>query len=112
MKKILFLLSISLILNGCAQTTSFVGPTYSIVKSGSVLQAGNSFAASYGFKKITGSTPGDYAMSFAKKYEIEPILITEKERKCQVTHSSSLSQIFFETLDEIDCIRDPFGIIK
>ncbi len=32
------------ILSGCAQTTSLLGPTYTIAKSGSILQAGNSFA--------------------------------------------------------------------
>ena len=112
MKKIFFLISMLSILNGCAQTTSFVGPTYTIVKSGSILQAGNSYAASYGIKKLTGSTPGEHAMSFAKKYKIDPLLMTEKERECQTFHSSSLSEIFFETLDGIDCLRDPFSILK
>ena len=84
-----------------------------MVKSGSIIQASSSFAASYGFKQVTGTTPGDYAMSFAKSYNNdEPLLLTEKERECQTFHSSSLSEIFFETLDGIDCIRDPFSILK
>ena len=113
MKKIFFLIFTLAALNGCAQTTSFVGPTYTIAKSGSIIQAGNSFAASYGVKKLTGLTPGEHVMSFAKKYEItEPLLITERERECQTFHSSSLTEIFFETLDGIDCLRDPFSILK
>ena len=112
MKKIFFLISMLAILNGCAQSTSFMGPTYTMAKSGSIIQASNSFAASYGFKQITGSTPGEYAMSFTKTYNEEPILLTEKQRECQTFHSSSLSEIFFETLDGIDCIRDPFSILK
>ena len=112
MKKIFFLISILTILNGCAQSTSLLGPTYTMAKSGSILQAGNSFAASYGIKKLTGTTPGEYAMSFAKSYTDEPILFTEKERECQTFHSSSLSEIFFVTLDGIDCLRDPFSILK
>ena len=108
------------ILNGCAQSTSFLGPTYTMAKSGSIIQAGNSFAASYGFKQLTGTTPGEYAMSYVKNYEVdpilltekEPILLTEKERECQTFHSSSLSEIFFVTLDGIDCLRDPFSILK
>ena len=99
------------ILNGCAQTTSFVGPTYTIAKSGSIIQAGNSFAASYGVKKLTGLTPGEHAMSFAKKYKAD-VPLTEKERECQTFHSSYLTEIFFETLDGIDCIRNPFSILK
>ena len=112
MKKVFFLISVLSILNGCAQSTSFVGPTYTMAKSGSILQAGNSFAASYGFKKLTGTTPGEYAMSFAKNYKIDPLLMTEKERECQTFHSSPLTEIFFETLDGIDCLRDPFSILK
>ena len=112
MKKIFLLISMLTILNGCAQSTSFMGPTYTMAKSGSIIQASNSFAASYGFKHLTGSNPGEYAMSFAKRYSEEPILLTEKQRECQTFHSSSLSEIFFETLDGIDCIRDPFSILK
>ena len=113
MKKIFFLISMLAILNGCAQTTSLVGPTYTIAKSGSILQAGNSFAASYGIKKLTGSTPGEHVMSIAKDYKItEALLVTEKDRECQTFHSSSLTEIFFETLDGIDCFRDPFSILK
>ena len=112
MKKIFFLISMLTILNGCAQSTSLLGPSYTMAKSGSIIQAGNSFAASYGFKQLTGTTPGEYAMSFAKSYSEEPLLLTEKQRECQTFHSSSLSEIFFETLDGIDCIRDPFSILK
>ena len=105
------------ILNGCAQSTSLLGPSYTMAKSGSIIQASSSFAASYGFKQVTGTSPGDYAMSFAKSYnnnnnDDEPLLLTKKERECQTFHSSSLSEIFFETLDGIDCIRDPFSILK
>ena len=112
MKKIFFLISMLAILNGCAQSTSLLGPTYTMAKSGSIIQAGNSFAASYGIKQLTGTTPGEYAMSFAKSYSDEPLLMTEKEKECQTFHSSSLSEIFFETLEGIDCIRDPFSILK
>jgi len=112
MKKIFFLISMLAILNGCAQTTSLVGPTYTIAKSGSIIQAGNSFAASYGIKKLTGTTPGEYAMSFVNDYKVDPLLMTENERECQTFHSSSLTEIFFETLDGIDCIRNPFSILK
>ncbi len=100
------------ILNGCAQSTSLLGPSYTMAKSGSIIQAGNSFAASYGIKQLTGTTPGEYVMSFVKDNKVEPILLTENERECQTFHSSSLTEIFFETLDGIDCLRDPFSILK
>ena len=56
MNRILVLLFGIVILNGCAQSTSFVGPSYTFAKSGSVIQAGNSVAMSYGFKKILNQT--------------------------------------------------------
>jgi len=112
MKKIFFLISTLAILNGCAQSTSLLGPSYTMAKSGSIIQASNSFAASYGIKKLTGTTPGEYAMSFLNDYKVDPLLMTEKERECQTFHSSSLTEIFFETLDGIDCIRNPFSILK
>ena len=80
MKKIFFLISMLTILNGCAQSTSLLGPSYTMAKSGSIIQASSSFAASYGFKQVTGTSPGDYVMSFAKSYNNdEPLLLTEKE---------------------------------
>ena len=71
MKKIIFLFAVLVVMNGCAQSTSFVGPTYTMVKSGSMIQAGNSFAASYGFTKLTGATPGDVAISLTKNDKFE-----------------------------------------
>ena len=112
MKKIFLLIFALVILNGCAQSTSFVGPTYTMAKSGSILQAGNSFAASYGFKSLTGQTPGEYAFSSFAKDDKSELILTAQVRECETFHSSSLSEIFFDTLDGIDCFRDPFSILK
>jgi len=104
MKKIFFLLTAVIILNGCAQSTAFVGPSYTMVKTGSIIEASSSLAASYGVKKTLGKSPYEYVMSLAKQ---------DKDiRECQTFHTSSLSEIFFETLDEIDCLKNPFSIFK
>ena len=103
MNRILVLLLGIVILNGCAQSTSFVGPSYTLAKSGSVIQAGNSVAMSYGFKK---------AVSQIDRNKMINSLTDAEVRECQTIHSSSLSEIFFDTLDEIDCYRDPFSIFK
>ena len=104
MKKNIFFVTIFIILNGCAQYSSIIGPTYTMAKSGSFLNTGAYMATSYGFKKKTGQSPGEYVNSF----------INQKEniRECQTLHTSTLNEIFFETLDEIDCFRDPFSILK
>ena len=33
-------------------------------------------------------------------------------REWQTIHTSSLNEIFFNTLDEIDCFQDPFSILR
>ena len=114
MKKSIFFVTIFIILNGCAQHSSFVGPTYTMAKSGSILQTGTAYATSYGIKKTTGQSLGEHVESFVRKnYKIDSLFAqNENERECQTIHTSSLNEIFFETLDEIDCFQDPFSILK
>ena len=114
MKKSIFFVTIFIILNGCTHYSSFVGPTYTMAKSGSILQTGTVYATSYGIKKTTGQSLGEYVESFVRKnYKINSFLAQkENVRECQTIHTSSLNEIFFETLDEIDCFRDPFSILK
>ena len=102
MNRILVLLLGIVILNGCAQSTSFVGPSYTFAKSGSVIQAGNSVAMSYGFKKVLNQTDASTMITSLTDVDI---------RECQTIHSSDLSEIFFDTLDS-DCYRDPFSVFK
>ena len=114
MKKNIFFVTIFIILNGCAQYSSVVGPTYTLAKSGNIVSAGASAATAYGFKKTTGQSPGEYINSLVRKnYKINSFM-NEKEniKECQTLHTSTLNEIFFETLDEIDCFRDPFSILK
>ena len=103
MNRILVLLFGIVILNGCAQSTSFVGPSYTFAKSGSVIQAGNSVAMSYGFKKTLKQINTNTMITSLADSDI---------RECQTIHSSDLSEIFFDTLEGIDCYRDPFSVFK
>ena len=57
MKKVFGIIFAVLFLNGCAQTTSMMGPTYTLAKTGSVVQAGSSIASSYGIKSTLGQWP-------------------------------------------------------
>jgi hypothetical protein len=114
MKKIIFVVGIFIILNGCAQYSSLVGPSYTLAKSGSILQTGTAYATSYGVKKTTGQSLGEHVNSLVRKNSKIDSYLTQKEnlRECQTIHSSSLSEIFFQTLDEIDCVQDPFSILR
>ena len=114
MKKSIFFVGIFIILNGCSQYSSLVGPSYTMAKSGSILQTGTAYATSYGVKKTTGQSLGEHVNSLVRKnYKINSFM-NQKEniKECQTLHTSTLNEIFFETLDEIDCFRDPFSILK
>ena len=114
MKKGIFFVGIFIILSGCSQYSSLVGPSYTMAKSGSVLHASTAYATSYGVKKVTGQSLGEYVNSLVRKnYKINSYL-TQKEnlRECQTIHTTSLNEIFFNTLDEIDCYQEPFSILK
>ena len=122
MKKSILLIITLAFLNACAEYSAFVGPSLTMAKSGSVLQSGTSLATSYGIKKAIGQSPGEYVLSLAKKNhkldtrlnENNNIILAQNDniRECETIHSSPLTEIFFDTLDEIDCLRDPFRTLK
>ena len=122
MKKSIILIITLAFLNACAEYSALVGPGLTMAKSGSVLQSGTSLATSYGIKKAVGKSPGEYVLSLANKNHKPDTLLTQDDsillaqndniRECETMHSSSLSEIFFDTLDEIDCLRDPFSTLK
>ena len=93
MKKLLFFIVTLVVLNGCVQSTAFLGPAYTLAKTGSIGQVVLTQSATYGFKKTTGKSINEQALS----------TFTEEMRQCEKTHSSELSEVFFITLDEIDC---------
>ena len=123
MKESIFFVIVFIILNGCAQYSSLIGSSYTLAKSGSILQTGTVYATSYGIKKTTGLSPGEHIQTLvSKNYKIDSFLVqkesitdlVQKESiaECQKTHTSSLNKVFFDTLDQINCLRNPFGIFK
>ena len=99
MKKSIFFVGIFIILSGCSQYSSLVGPSYTMAKSGSILHTSTAYATSYGVKKATGQSLGEHVNSLVRKnYRIDSLLAQkENVRECQTIHSSSLSEIFFDT---------------
>ena len=78
-----------------------------MAKTGSLVQTSATMATSYGVKKKTGKSPGEYINSLVKEsFEVNSSL-TQKEnvKECQIIHTSSLNKVFFATLDEIDCFE-------
>ena len=56
MKKVIFIVVISLFLNGCFQVIALLGPAASGVATGNIYQSAISYSLSYGVKKTTGKT--------------------------------------------------------
>ena len=95
MKKILLLILMIPVLSNCGQYSAMIGPSYTLVESGSILQASSSLSSSL-------------AMRNAKQSIIDDI----NNDTCPVVHSSELSEIFFETLEHMDCFNDPMSIYR
>ena len=93
-KKILTYIFVGIILSGCAQSTAMIGPALTLASSGKVSQA----SLTYFTNKAVENETGMNALQYVADKTIDP-----KIRECEIVHSAEINQIFFETLDEIDC---------
>ena len=84
------------ILNNCTQYSAMVGPSLTFAHSGSVLQATSSLSSSLAINKVKN----DYINN------LNAVNI------CPTHHSTELNQIFFETIEQIDCYYDPMSILR
>ena len=91
-----FILFCLLFLTNCGQYTAMIGPSYTLLETGSVLQATSSYGRSY----LVSSAKQSYADE------------TNPQRICQELHSSELRSIFFETQDKKGCVYDPLSIYR
>ena len=96
MKKIILIILLLPILNNCTQYSAMVGPSLTFAHSGSVLQATSSLSSSLAINKVKN----DYINN------LNAVNI------CPTHHSTELNQIFFETLEQIDCYYDPMSILR
>ncbi len=96
MKKIFLIIASLFFLTGCTQYSAMLGPSITLVETGSVLQATTSYGKSY-------------TLSLARKN-----ISGEKnvEKICPTYHSSDLSKIFFETQERDNCFFDPMSIYR
>ena len=73
-----------------------VGPSVTFAHSGSVLQATTSLSSSF-------------AMNAAKQNFVHEV---NSENICPTVHSAKLNEIFFETVEHMDCYIDPMSIYR
>ena len=67
MKKIFVLLSVTFLLNGCAESVALLGGTAGGASNGKIMQSSLNTAASFGIKKQTGKSPIEHAMAYVKE---------------------------------------------
>ena len=96
MKKIFLIIASLFFLTGCSQYTAMLGPSITLVETGSILQATTSYGKSY-------------TLSLARKNISEEKNV---EKICPTYHSSDLSKIFFETQERDNCFFDPMSIYR
>ena len=96
MKKILLVITTLFFLTGCSQYSAMLGPSITLVETGSVLQATTAYGKSY-------------TLGLARRNVSEELSV---ERICETHHSSDLSKIFFETEDRDNCFFDPMSIYR
>ena len=96
MKKILLTILLLPFLNNCTQYSAMVGPTLTLAETGSLIQTTTSLSTSLGVKNVRQSLTDEI----------------RGENICPTFHSSELSQIFFETLDQMDCEYDPMSVYR
>mgnify|MGYP006119662155 FL=1 len=88
MKKILSLLGVLFLLNGCAETMALLAPVSNKAGGGNVVQSSLPSAASYGVKKKTGKTPTEHALAYLKEKNPE-----QKKAKCVNFLESTNSEV-------------------
>ena len=95
-KKIILIILLLPILSNCTQYSAMVGPSVTFAQSGSVLQA-------------TSSLTSSLAINKAKNNYINNL---NAVNICPTHHSTELNQIFFETIEQLDCYYDPLSILR
>ena len=66
--KIIFLIVLTLMLNGCYQSTaSLIGPSVTLGTSGNIVQSALTYSVNESVKKATGEYPADHVKKKFKK---------------------------------------------
>ena len=96
MKRIFLLLFLLPLLSNCTQYSALIGPSLTLVNTGSIAQATTSLSSSLAINEVK------------KEYTNN----LQAERICPTTYSAELNAIFFETIEEIGCYYDPLSILR
>jgi len=102
-KKIILLIIVLFPLNGCIQSTAFMGPGVTIVTSGNVAQAGFQYGTNKIIEKQTGkNTLGLISDTFAENYnDKENDQTNFDEKKFHKNFKKLVEKKFYKTRNQI-----------
>ena len=81
-------------LSNCTQYSAMLSPALTLAHTGNIAQATSSLAINKAKDEYVGS------------------LNLNAELICPTHHSSELNEIFFETIDHMDCYYDPLSVLR
>ena len=90
MKKIIFLVVVTLFLNGCFQMVAYMGPAITGVTGGNMTHSVLSYGLSYSVKKVTGKTPIEQVISLTKERQAKA---KNKEKQAKAGENGSLEKL-------------------
>ena len=99
MKKVVFVVVITLFLNGCFQVLALVGPAATGVASGNVYQSAISYSLGYGVKQKTGKTIIENVIDLSKDFKHKKQIAKNKANKDLI--NSFYPRTYPETLKSI-----------
>ena len=94
MYKLFFVLLTLIFLQGCGQTASILGTGATIASGGNSVKTLLSTGTNLYIEKKTGKNTFQHVSENTIEVEL---------RECEVNHSAEINEIFFKTLDQIDC---------
>ena len=89
MKKIIFLMVVTLFLNGCFQMVAYMGPAITGVTGGNITHSALSYGLSYGVKRATGKTP------------IEQVISVTKEKRAKAKKNDLLRKLLSQHFEKV-----------
>ena len=107
MYKILLLLSLTFLFNGCVESIALLGSSVGGASSGKILQSSINSTISYGVKKQTGKSPLGHALSYAEEKNH-----TKNVTKANINNEKTLNNSSNEITSSLQPLIDEKSKIK
>ena len=107
MKKIIVLISLIFLLNGCAESVALFGPSFGATSSGKFFQSYVNTTISYAVQKQTGKSPLGHALSYAEEKNH-----TKNVTKANINNEKTLNNSSNEITSSLQPLIDEKSKIK